>query len=130
MNLRRFSTIVLLVVLTMASVPGVVLTNAAPPTSFPPPISNTTELPVQGVVEHGRDERTDDPVEPDSTELPPDVPANWWSTVQRDVRRSEYHVTWQITPTCPTSLPPTRPPTAPTTCAPTLRRRASALYLE
>ena len=92
MNLRRLSIIFLLVVLTMASVHDVVLTSAASPTAFPSPISNTAELPIQGVVEHERDGRTDDPVEPDSIELPPDVPTDWWSTVQRDVRRSEVEV--------------------------------------
>jgi hypothetical protein len=30
-----------------------------------------------------------------SAEPPPDVPADWLSTVQRDIADSEYHVTWQ-----------------------------------
>jgi hypothetical protein len=47
------------------------------------------------------------------------VDANWWSTVQENIRRSEYYVTWQEV----TYLDdvPTRHPTGPRTCAPTSR---------
>jgi hypothetical protein len=38
---------------------------------------------------------------PRVVEDPPGVPADWWGTVQQDIRRSEYHVTWQD----PTHLP-------------------------
>jgi hypothetical protein len=30
-----------------------------------------------------------------SVKLPPGVSANWWAAVQEDIRRSEYHITWQ-----------------------------------
>ena len=30
-----------------------------------------------------------------SVQLPQGVSANWWATVQKDIRRSEYHITWQ-----------------------------------
>jgi len=33
--------------------------------------------------------------EAETTPLPAHASANWWATVQEDIRRSEYHVTWQ-----------------------------------
>lgn len=31
----------------------------------------------------------------DSIGLPAKAPADWWTTVQKNIRQSEYHVTWQ-----------------------------------
>ena len=31
----------------------------------------------------------------EATTLPEGVSANWWTTVQKDIRQSEYRVTWQ-----------------------------------
>jgi len=60
---------------------------------------------------------------------PEDIPDDWWAIVQEDIRRSEYHLTWQEKHTCLAFPPPTRPPTAPTTYVPTLppRGRCSSL---
>ncbi len=91
MNLRRFFTIILMVVLALASISSA--TSAAPETTFPPPTPVAAETPILPILDQV--EGTDTSIEPGDTDLPPDVPADWWSTVQQNVRQSEYHVTWQ-----------------------------------
>jgi hypothetical protein len=102
MNKQRFITLVLLVSLTMVSGPGTVHTGAAPPVLSPSSGLGVDSvegpaLPVPSVAEGSQAEGASVPVEHNTgaTTLPAGVSSDWWAAVQEDIRRSEYHVTWQ-----------------------------------
>ena len=42
--------------------------------------------------------------DPTACSLPAGVSSNWWATVQKNIRDSEYHITWQA-PTALSDLP-------------------------
>ncbi len=84
----RFGNIVLVLTLALALGAVAPLAHASPdpgPSTGPPAaVDGQPEgPPVELSLEQGND------TSPDV------VPGDWWSRVQDDIRRSEYHVTWQ-----------------------------------
>jgi hypothetical protein len=64
---------------------SVFLVSIAMMSGFPLVHGSAASPPVPSEVEGGDD----------ATSIPEEVSANWWATVQDDIRQSEYHVTWQ-----------------------------------
>lgn len=94
MNKQWFIIFVLLVSLVIASGPGVAQTRAAPPPASALSKVEGPALPVSGVAEGLAPSIVEGNAAKEQS-LSPCVSADWWATVQEDIRRSEYHVTWQ-----------------------------------